>query len=100
MAKIVAPNKNYNGISYNVKFSNGVGETDDPQAIEWFKEKGYKVVKDKKSKESIVVDDADEVNEDNHDELDDDSLDDEESDEETDEEESDKPKKKKKSSKR
>ena len=43
MAKIFAPNKKYNGISAGVKFVNGVGETNDPRLIKWFKSKGYKV---------------------------------------------------------
>ena len=45
MAKIFAPNKKYNGISAGVKFVNGVGETNDPRLIKWFKSKGYKVEK-------------------------------------------------------
>lgn len=43
MIKIMAPNKNYDGISAGVKFSKGVGECADPYLIEWFKEKGYEV---------------------------------------------------------
>lgn len=43
MAKVFAPNKNYTGISANVVFRNGVGETSDPHLIEWFKAKGYAV---------------------------------------------------------
>lgn len=69
MAKIIAPNKKYNGISASVNFVNGVGETNDPRLIAWFKSKGYEVVeeevkKDKKKKkktkkqeqEQIVMD--------------------------------------------
>lgn len=43
MVKIMAPNKNYDGISAGVKFSKGIGECTDPYLIEWFKEKGYEV---------------------------------------------------------
>lgn len=43
MVKIMAPNKNYDGISAGVKFSKGIGECADPFLIEWFKEKGYEV---------------------------------------------------------
>lgn len=43
MVKIMAPNKNYDGISAGVKFSKGIGECADPYLIEWFKEKGYEV---------------------------------------------------------
>lgn len=41
MAKIKAPNKQYNGISASVPFINGEGETNNPHLIEWFKENGY-----------------------------------------------------------
>ena len=43
MAKIYAPNKNYNGLSAGVMFVNGIGECSDPYLISWFKEKGYRV---------------------------------------------------------
>ena len=43
MAKIIAPNKNYNGTSASVPFVNGVGETDNQNLIRWFKENGYTV---------------------------------------------------------
>ena len=43
MAKIYAPNKEYTGISASVPFMNGVGETDKPELLEWFKARGYEV---------------------------------------------------------
>lgn len=43
MAKIIAPNKSYNGTSASVPFVNGVGQTDDPHLIQWFKENGYEI---------------------------------------------------------
>lgn len=43
MAKIIAPNKNYNGLSASVMFVNGIGECTDPYLISWFKKKGYRV---------------------------------------------------------
>ncbi len=43
MAKIKAPNEEYNGISAGTYFVNGEAETDNPHLIEWFKEKGYEV---------------------------------------------------------
>ena len=43
MAKILAPNKEYGGISAGIQFSMGVGETSNPLLIEWFKSKGYTV---------------------------------------------------------
>lgn len=41
--KIYAPVKDANGIYASVRFVNGVGETDNPQLIEWFKSHGYSV---------------------------------------------------------
>lgn len=43
--KIYSPNKEYTGISASVSFCSGVGETDDPHLIEWFKEHGYETEK-------------------------------------------------------
>jgi len=39
--KIYSPNRDYTGVS--VPFCNGVGETNDPHLIQWFKDHGYKV---------------------------------------------------------
>lgn len=41
--KIHAPNKKYMGVSASVAFCNGVGETDDPHLLEWFRGHGYEV---------------------------------------------------------
>ena len=41
--KIYAPVKDFNGWRNNVRFINGVGETNDPNAIKWFETRGYKV---------------------------------------------------------
>lgn len=46
MAKVIAPNKEYTGISAGVTFANGVGETDNPHLLEWFESKGYEVEKE------------------------------------------------------
>lgn len=43
MAKILAPNEQYSGISAGVTFTNGVGETSNPELIKWFKRTGYEV---------------------------------------------------------
>lgn len=51
MVKIYAPNEQYTGVSASVSFVNGVGETDDPHLIEWFKVKGYEVEESKKTAE-------------------------------------------------
>lgn len=48
MAKILAPNKDYTGISASVGFAKGVGETSDPNLIDWFKTHGYKVEEEAK----------------------------------------------------
>lgn len=44
--KIYSPNKDYTGVSASVPFCGGVGETEDPHLIEWFKDHGYKVVEE------------------------------------------------------
>ena len=46
MAKIIAPNKQYTGISASVYFCNVNGETDSKDLINWFKEHGYSVVEE------------------------------------------------------
>lgn len=47
MAKILAPNKDYTGVSASVSFVQGVGETENPHLISWFERNGYEVIKDK-----------------------------------------------------
>lgn len=39
--KIYAPVEDFNGWRGNVRFVNGVGETDDPKLIQWFATNGY-----------------------------------------------------------
>lgn len=46
MAKIIAPNKQYTGISASVYFCNGIGETTNKDLISWFKEHGYNVIEE------------------------------------------------------
>lgn len=41
--KIYAPVKDANGIYASVRFVNGVGETNNPALIEWFRKHGYRV---------------------------------------------------------
>lgn len=43
--KIYTPVKNATGVWCNVYFQNGVGETNDPHLIEWFKSHGYEIEK-------------------------------------------------------
>ena len=47
--KIYAPVKDANGTWASVRFVNGVGETNDPDLIEWFKNHGYRTEKTKKT---------------------------------------------------
>lgn len=41
--KVFALNKQYTGTSASVPFLNGVGETEDPRLLHWFKSHGYEV---------------------------------------------------------
>ena len=43
--KIYAPNKQANGVYASVLFVDGVGETDNPRLIEWFRTHGYTLEK-------------------------------------------------------
>jgi hypothetical protein len=43
MAVIKSPNQEYTGISAGVTFVNGVGNTDNENLIEWFRERSYEV---------------------------------------------------------
>lgn len=48
MAIIRTPVPQFNGYRGSVLFINGVGKTDDPRLIQWFKDKGYTVYEDVK----------------------------------------------------
>ena len=41
--RIYAPVKDFNGWRNNVRFVNGVGETDNPTVIDWFRTHGYRL---------------------------------------------------------
>lgn len=41
--KVYSPNKDYTGVSASVPFCGGVGETDEPYLLDWFKKHGYTV---------------------------------------------------------
>lgn len=43
--KIYAPNKQANGVYASVLFVDGVGETDNPNLIDWFRTHGYTLEK-------------------------------------------------------
>jgi len=55
MAKIIAPNKRYNGISASVQFKEGVGYTDNPRLIEWFERKGYTVEREEPAAPTVAA---------------------------------------------
>lgn len=52
--KIYAPVKDFNGWRNNIRFTNGVGETEDTRVIEWFEKNGYFVEKLVEKREEIV----------------------------------------------
>lgn len=58
--KIYAPVKDADGVWCSVRFVNGVGETNDPHLIDWFKQHGYRIEKCDKPVE-IPVEKCDEV---------------------------------------
>jgi hypothetical protein len=46
MATILSPNKQHNGISAGVRFTAGVGQTDRPAALAYFRKAGYGILPD------------------------------------------------------
>ncbi len=52
--KIYAPNKQANGVYASVMFVDGVGETDNPKLIEWFKAHGYKLEKSLEKSDEVI----------------------------------------------
>lgn len=53
--KILAPNEEYTGISAGASFANGEGYTQDIWLVDWFKNKGYEVIKED-AEEDILED--------------------------------------------
>lgn len=51
MAVIKSPNQEYTGTSAGVYFVNGVGNTDNENLIEWFRDRGYEVEEDSEDSE-------------------------------------------------
>ena len=47
MARIYAPNKEYDGVSASIEFSKGIGECSDPYLLDWFRKHGYTVEDEK-----------------------------------------------------
>lgn len=54
MAKICAPNEEYNGVSAGVPFVNGKAETEDPYLLKWFKKHGYRVEDGRENTENNI----------------------------------------------
>jgi len=50
MYTVKSPAEGYSGTSAGVKFTGGVGKTDNPNAAEWLKRHGYEVTDDKSAK--------------------------------------------------
>lgn len=46
MARIIAPNKGYSGVSAGVAFTGGEGSTDNEYLIKWFHDHGYEVIEE------------------------------------------------------
>ena len=46
MARIIAPNKQYAGVSAGVPFTGGEGHTDNEYLIKWFRDHGYEVIEE------------------------------------------------------
>lgn len=44
MAKIIAPNQDYCGISAGVVFQDGEGQCEDVRLLDWFEVHGYQVI--------------------------------------------------------
>ena len=53
--KVYSPNKDYTGVSASVPFCGGVGETDEPYLLDWFKKHGYTVEESESVKTSENV---------------------------------------------
>lgn len=53
--KILAPNKEYTGLSAGVSFINGEAETENEWLVDWFRNKGYEVTKEEERIEELTV---------------------------------------------
>lgn len=53
MAKIYAMNKQYNGVSAGIKFTNGEAECADSFVLAWFKKHGYEVVENQEPLQKV-----------------------------------------------
>lgn len=53
--KIIAPNKNYTGVSAGVPFTKGVGDCSDADIIKWFERQGYAIQESLDSEENTKI---------------------------------------------
>ena len=67
--KIYAPVKDFNGMRNNVRFVNGVGETDNQTSIKWFSSRGYTIEKYDNSLQ-IEHEKCEEISENSHEKCD------------------------------
>lgn len=56
--KVYSPNKSYTGVTASVPFCGGVGETEDPYLLDWFREHGYAVEEPEKTIEEESEEEA------------------------------------------
>ena len=52
MPKILAPNREYCGVSAGVTFADGIGETENEHLLKWFEDKGYYIERPDKETET------------------------------------------------
>lgn len=52
--KVLAPNKSYTGVSASVAFCNGVGYTENKRLVDWFIDKGYRVIDEDEVKSTSI----------------------------------------------
>ena len=72
--KIYAPVKDANGIWATVRFVNGVGETNNPALIEWFRQHGYRIEKSDKKEVNLVIETQTDQIENENDQIDFDAM--------------------------
>lgn len=56
--EVYSPNKSYTGVTASVPFCGGVGETEDPYLLDWFREHGYIVEEPEKTIEEESEEEA------------------------------------------
>lgn len=59
--RIYAPVKDATGTWASVRFVNGVGETNDPRLIEWFKNHGYRIEQTDESVINFVLEETEQL---------------------------------------